>query len=196
MNNLGAMNNIAISTGLMLVARKIPFDEPQVLVYTRIGYVVAQAIILGAYYYAVAVIKKKNDLTLLKYVEPPNQMTGESSKLVILTVRDYDLYELTKTIRAAFGAIAMMLFLHLYWGYTQPLFQQAILGVKALYDAKELKLHVLGKPAEGDLRRPFKAGGFFSSTHLYCFYIIGAGPQTDAAAIAEAEKKVGPRDEY
>jgi hypothetical protein len=81
---------------------------------------------------------------------------------------------------------------------------ESYLPTRALYDAKELKLHVLGKPADGDLRRPFKAGGFFSSTfvpavvfrHLHCFYTIGAGPQTDAAAIAEAEKKVGPRDEY
>ena len=44
--------------------------------------------------------------------------------------------------------------------YTQPLFVQALMGLKNLYDAKTVHIHVLGKPAEGDLKRPFKAGGF------------------------------------
>jgi hypothetical protein len=33
------------------VARKIPFDEPDVLLYVRIGYVVSQIAILSVYYY-------------------------------------------------------------------------------------------------------------------------------------------------
>ena len=34
-----------------LVARKVPFDNPQVLEYVRIGYVASQAIALLVYYY-------------------------------------------------------------------------------------------------------------------------------------------------
>lgn len=33
------------------MARKIPFDDPQVLTYVRIAYVVVQAIVLGVYYF-------------------------------------------------------------------------------------------------------------------------------------------------
>jgi hypothetical protein len=33
------------------VARKIPFDDPQILLYVRVAYVVVQVIILGTYYY-------------------------------------------------------------------------------------------------------------------------------------------------
>lgn len=33
------------------VARKIPFDNPEVLLYVRIGYVAVQVIVLGVYYY-------------------------------------------------------------------------------------------------------------------------------------------------
>jgi hypothetical protein len=33
------------------VARKIPFEDPVILNYVRIGYIVSQVIILGAYYY-------------------------------------------------------------------------------------------------------------------------------------------------
>ena len=33
------------------MAKKVPFDDPQVLTYVRIAYVTTQVIVLGAYYY-------------------------------------------------------------------------------------------------------------------------------------------------
>jgi hypothetical protein len=57
--------------------------------------------------------------------------------------------------------IAMMCLLHLYLKYTQPLFIQALMGIKNLYDAKPVAIHLLGRKPEGDLKRPFKAGGLF-----------------------------------
>jgi len=74
--------------------------------------------------------------------------------------------------------VAMMAFMHGYLKYTQPLFIQALMGLKGVYDSNEVTIHVMGKKAEGDLKRPFKAApGMFGPT----------GPQTDAAAIKEAE---------
>lgn len=35
------------------------------------------------------------------------------------------------------------------------------MALKNLYDSKPIKIHILGLPAEGDLKRPFKAGGLF-----------------------------------
>jgi hypothetical protein len=60
--------------------------------------------------------------------------------------------------------IAMMTFMHLYLDYTQPLFVQALMGIKNIYDAKPVSIHLLGKPAVGDLKRPFKAGSIFGGT--------------------------------
>ena len=42
------------------------------------------------------------------------------------------------------------------------------MGLKALYDAKPVAIHVLGEPAEGDLKRPFKAGGMFGAREESC----------------------------
>ena len=66
-----------------IVARKIPFDNPQVLDYVRIAYVASQAFALLVYYHTsskvrpslfsdllashVSQIKAKNDQTMLKY---------------------------------------------------------------------------------------------------------------------------------
>ncbi|EIN03490.1 inorganic phosphate transporter [Punctularia strigosozonata HHB-11173 SS5] len=182
-----AVQNLVISLVVMQVARKIDFTDPQVLTYARIGYVASQLIILGTYFFVSHKITTKNDQTVLKYVEPANPMTQDDGKLVTTTVRDYDLSETSKLLRGAYIGIAMMAFLHGYLGYTQPLFIQALMGLKNLFDAKPVAIHLFGKPAEGDLKRPFKgAGGMFGAA---------AEPKTDAASIAEAEKKIGKKEE-
>ncbi|OBZ72342.1 Inorganic phosphate transport protein PHO88 [Grifola frondosa] len=178
-----AVSNLVISLGAMQVARKIPFDDPQILTYVRIGYVVSQVVVLGVYYYVAMKIKQKNDLTVLKYVEP-QPMSKEAGNLVTTTVRDYDLAETSKLVRGVYTGLAMMAFLHLYLKYTQPLFIQALMAFKTLYDAKPVAIHLFGQAAEGDLKRPFKSAGLFGAT---------ANPQTDKAAIDEAEKRVGSK---
>lgn len=168
----------------MQLARKIPFDDPEVLNYVRIAYVTAQVTVLGIYYYISYTIKRKNDQTVLKYVEPPSAFSQEPGQLVTTTVRDYDLSETSKLLRAVYMGIAMMTVMHLYLKYTQPLFIQALMGLKNLYDAKPVSIHLLGKPAEGDLKRPFKVASMFGGP---------TGPQTDNASISEAEKRAAAK---
>jgi hypothetical protein len=64
-------------------------------------------------------------------------------------------------LRAAYLGILMMTVLHGYLKYTQPLFVQSLMGIKNLYDAKPVAIHIFGRPAEGDLKRPFKVVGMF-----------------------------------
>jgi len=178
------IQNLVISLGAMQLARKIPFDDPEVLNYVRIAYVTAQVTVLGIYYYISYTIKRKNDQTVLKYVEPPSAFSQEPGQLVTTTVRDYDLSETSKLLRAVYMGIAMMTVMHLYLKYTQPLFIQALMGLKNLYDAKPVSIHLLGKPAEGDLKRPFKVASMFGGP---------TGPQTDNASISEAEKRAAAK---
>jgi len=156
------------------------------LLYARIGYVSAQLIVLAVYFVCSSKIKQKNDLTVLKYVEPKNPMSSDSGNLVTTTVKDYDLGEVSKGVKGVYTGLAMMTFLHLYLKYTQPLFIQAIMALKNLYDSKPIKIHILGQPAEGELMRPFKAGGLFGA--------VGS-PETDKATIEEAEKRIGAKKE-
>jgi len=65
----------------------------------------------------------------------------------------------------------MMAFLHIYLKYTQPLFVQAIMAFKSLYEAKTVKIHILGQKADGDLKRPFKSGaGLFGGVYSPCCF--------------------------
>ncbi|KAM6504033.1 inorganic phosphate transporter [Amanita muscaria] len=181
-----AVQNLAISLGVMQVARRIPFDNPQVLLGVRIAYVVTQVVVLGIYYQISNKIKAKNDQTVLKYVEPAGPMSQEQGKLITITVRDYDLAETSKLLRGVYIGIAMMVVMHGYFQYTQPLFIQALMGLKGLYDSKLVAIYILGKAAEGDYERPFKTAAMFG---------VQSGPQTDAASIAEAEKRAGKKED-
>jgi len=181
------VQNLVISLGAMQLARKIPFDDPQTLTLIRIAYVGVQLAVLAVYYFISLQIKKKNDQTVLKYVEPAGAMSTEDPKLVTTTVRDYDLTETSKGLRSVYTGVAMMGVMHFYFNFTQPLFIQALMGLKNLYDAKIVQIYLMGKPAVGDMKRPFKTQGMFGAA--------ATGPQTDAAAIAEAEKKVGKKEE-
>ncbi|TFK61257.1 inorganic phosphate transport PHO88 [Pluteus cervinus] len=181
---MSAFSNIAISLGAMQLAKKIPFEDPQILLFLRIGYVLAQLVILYAYYHVSNVIKQKNDQTVLKYVEQPAPFSQEEPKLVVTTVRDYDLLETSKLLRGAYMGIGTMAIFHIYLHYNQPLFIQTLMGLKNLYSAKPVSIHLLGKAAEGELKRPFQSPGMFGAA---------GNLQTDAAAIAEAEKRVGSK---
>lgn len=109
-------------------------------------------------------------------------MQGNSeSKLVTTTVKEYDTQQVNTAIKGVFSGIAMMAFMHLYMQYTNPLLIQSILPVKSAIEQKIVQIHVFGKPASGDLKRPFKApsmlGGIGGNTEA----------QTDKKAISEAE---------
>jgi hypothetical protein len=97
-----------------------------------------------------------------------------------------------------------MCFMHLYMKYTQPLFIQGVMPLKSLYDSNArpspspylssplvtpthtpsrkqiLKIHLLNKPATGDLKRPFAAAPS----------MFTPGGATDSSAAAEEPAKI------
>ncbi|TIB70911.1 inorganic phosphate transporter [Wallemia mellicola] len=171
-----AILNLVVSLGLMQVARKIPFEDENVLLAVRIGYVASMAISFLVYQWIASKIRAKNDTTVLKYTEPASPMSQEEPQLITTTNRDYDLQETSKLIKGLFTSLAMMAFLHGYLKYTQPLFIQGILGVKNVFDSKP------AKEAKGDLKRPWKAANPFG---------MGDDVKSDAASVKQAEKSIG-----
>ncbi|KAK9323904.1 inorganic phosphate transporter Pho88 [Lipomyces orientalis] len=178
-----AISNMMLMFGLMQVSKKIPFDDPMIVFYARVVYLVSNIFIFSLYFFARYKISKKNDLTTLKYVEPAQPFGGSSNerKLVTTTVKEYDLQQVSSAIRSSFMGIGILLFMHFKLGYTNPLVMQSVLPVKSALEQKIIQIHVFGKPATGDLKRPFKSAGLFGAG--------GTGEvQTDKKAISQAEK--------
>lgn len=117
--------------------------------------------------------------------------SGEEPKLVTTTIQEYDNTQLRGMYRSQLLGIGMMAVMHLYFKYTNPLLIQSILPLKGAFEGNLVKIHLLGKPAAGELKRPWKSVGGF----------MGLGGQSevksDKASIEAAEKagRGGAKDE-
>ena len=184
----------------MQVSKKIPFDDPQVLMGVRGLYILSNLIIVGIYLYLQTKINKKKgkgssrlsyapfdadplglDLTTLKYVEPAPMGSGDEPKLITTTVHSYDMQQLRSMFKSQFMGIAMMGVMHIYFKFTNPLLVQSIIPLKGAFEGNLIKIHLFGQPAIGDLKRPWKAAGGFMG-------MGGDGPKSDKKSIEAAEK--------
>ncbi|KAL8797420.1 MAG: hypothetical protein Q9182_007197 [Xanthomendoza sp. 2 TL-2023] len=174
--------NLVIILGMMQVSKKIPFDDPQVLLGVRILYIVTNIIIAGIYLYIQSKINAKKDLTTLKYVEPAPMGSADEPKLITTTIHSYDLQQLRALWRSQLMGVGMMGVMHLYFKYTNPLLIQSIIPLKGAFEGNLAKIHLLGKPAIGDLKRPWKAAGGLMG-------MAGQGePKADKKSIEQAER--------
>lgn len=179
-----AATNLVLMLVMMQVAKWIDLEDSTNLMYARIFYISCQLIALAAYMITRMKINKKNDMVTLKYVEPANLMGGESEpKAVVTTIKEYDLKQVDTQIKGIFTGLAMMGFMHIYMGYTNPLLMQSISGVKSAFEANIVKIHLLGTPATGDLKRPFKTAPGF----LQQFMGGDKDVKTDKASVEAAE---------
>jgi Phosphate transport (Pho88) len=190
-----------IILGMMQVSKKIPFDDPQVLMGVRALYIFSNVLILGLYLYIQQQINKKKgvldlflparealltqwpttDLTMLKYVEPAPMGSTEDPKLVTTTIQEYDNSQLKALFKSQLMGVGMMAVMHVYFKFTNPLLIQSIIPVKGAFEGSLVKVHVFGKPAAGELKRPWKAAGGMMG--------MGQGEvKSDKASIEAAEK--------
>lgn len=118
-------------------------------------------------------------MTTLKYVEPAPMGSGEPPRPVTTTVMEYDRQQVRQLFKGQLMGLAMMAVMHLYFKYSNPLLIQSILPLKSALESNLTKIHLFGKPASGDLQRPFKTTGFASQGEV----------KSDKASIENAEKK-------
>ncbi|KAI9800473.1 MAG: hypothetical protein M1833_003359 [Piccolia ochrophora] len=153
------ITNLVVILFMMQVSKKVPFDDPIVLNGVRAAYVVSNLIILAIYVYIQRSINKKKDMTTLKYVEPAPMGSTDEPKLITTTVHAYDTSQLRSLYKSQLMGVGMMAVMHVYFKYTNPLLIQSIIPLKGAFEGNLVKIHLFGKPASGDLKRPFKAGG-------------------------------------
>ncbi|AWU77120.1 hypothetical protein CAS74_001046 [Pichia kudriavzevii] len=177
-----AVSNLILMLVGMQVSKRLDFEDPSTLFYVRVAFITGQLLTLAIYLYVRYSITSKNDLTTLKYLEPANKMAGETEeKLVTTTVKDYDLKQVDAAIKSVFTGLAMTGFMHLYMKFANPLVMQSISPVKGALESNIVKIHLFGKPASGDLKRPFKAAPSFLSG------LTGGNVKTDKSSIEKAE---------
>ena len=121
-------------------------------------------------------------MTVLKYVEPAPMGSAEEPKSVITTVHAYDMQQTRGLFKSQLMGVGMMAVMHLYFQYTNPLLIQSIIPLKGAFEGNLAKIHLLGQPAAGDLKRPWKAAGGFLSG------LQGGEVKTDKKSVEAAER--------
>ena len=81
----------------------------------------------------------------------------EEPKAVTTTIQAYDKEQLKGLYKGQMMGVGMMAVMHLYFKYTNPLLIQSIIPLKGALEGNLAKVHLFGKPATGDLKRPWKA---------------------------------------
>ncbi|MCJ1478310.1 hypothetical protein MMC13_006987 [Lambiella insularis] len=179
------ITNLIIILGMMQVSKKIPFEDPQVLMAVRALYIVSNLIIIAMNLYLTRLSNYacfNADMTTLKYVEPAPMGSSEEPKLITTTVHSYDLQQLRAGWKGILMGVGMMGVMHLYLKYANPLLIQSIIPLKGAFEGNLVKIHLFGQPAIGDLKRPWKAAGGMMGMGG------GAEPKSDRKSIEEAEK--------
>jgi hypothetical protein len=121
-------------------------------------------------------------MTTLKYVEPAPMGSSEEAKLVTTTVHAYDKAQLKQAFRSQLMGVGMMGVMHVYFKYTNPLLIQSIIPLKGIFESNLTKVYLYGKPATGDLKRPWKAGGGLMQS------LSGGEVVSDKKAVEAAER--------
>ncbi|KAI9275342.1 inorganic phosphate transporter Pho88 [Sporodiniella umbellata] len=146
----------------MQLSKKVDWNDPDVLFMARVGYYGAQAVVVALAYVLIAIVRKKNDTTVLTYTPPAKpSMNPTPVESVTTTVRDYDVDQLKQFVQSTVTSILIISLMHWQFKFTQPLFMQSLMPFKNLLVHKEALIHFWGDAAEGSLARPFKADNPF-----------------------------------
>lgn len=176
------VTNIIIMGVMMLISRFLDMENPKTVMIIRIMYCTSMATAFIIYQITRSRIVKKNDLTTMKFVAQGNTLLGEGEKLEVTTVKNYDLKDIDGCLKSWYTSIATMCFMHLYMGYSNPLFMQSISPIKGALEDNVVKIHLFGKPATGMLKRPFRSIPLFGGVNT------GADPKTDKKTIEQMER--------
>ncbi|GAA5796948.1 inorganic phosphate transporter Pho88 [Helicostylum pulchrum] len=184
------VNHQLFNVGCFLVLRQATsyfgLDHSENLDTIRTLFLGSQFIVIVLSFYLLSVIKSKNDTTPLRYVVPGEKQwngTQTTDTLIETTHKDYDITEVKKQLNQGFTNLVSVAFLHLKYGYIQPLIIQSILSFKIFLMTKEARIHFFGgKTTHGELRRPFRVTGIFG------FANEKSQPKTDKGSIKRAEK--------
>ncbi|KAF9358433.1 hypothetical protein BGX26_001778 [Mortierella sp. AD094] len=177
--------NMAIVMGSMQITNRLDLEDTKTKQLILGAYVASQAVVLGVSFLIKRRIESKKDTAVLKYLDQPKPLSGEQPKLITTTNMAYDLEQNAQAQKQAFFGLIFMIFLHFQFGVIRPLVVQSILPVKNALQSKWAQVHLFGKPAEGDLKRPWKADNPFAA-------LTGAqdapSEAEEKAAIKKAEK--------
>ncbi|KAL7746529.1 phosphate transporter (Pho88) [Sorochytrium milnesiophthora] len=150
----GPLLNLGFVMGLVQLGNYFKVGEHNDINIWRGAFLASNLAVIAVCLFVKSKVAAKNDQTVFSYKPQPSP-TNPSADLVETTVSEYDQEQAYNSAKQTVLTILMVGALHLYLGYTQPLFLQVFLPWKTLYSSPVIQVHLLGRPAVGELARPW-----------------------------------------
>lgn len=148
--------------------------DPQVIMYLRLAYGISQLLSVLFCLWLRSKVNSQADKKHYVEVEESAKPFSDEYKFAMpgcldsfnlsrepkkkkMTVMEYDLAEVGKQIQQILVSAGILMAIHSYFGYAQPLFLQSIMPWKNLLTLPIVRIHLFGCSATGDLARPWKA---------------------------------------
>ncbi len=133
-------------------------NDPKIVMTLRFVYGASQLLsLLFCLWLRSKVNKIADKKHFVEVEESAKPFSSEEPKKKTMTVMEYDLVEVGKQIQQILVSAGLLMAIHSYFGYAQPLFLQSILPWKNLLTLPIVRIHLFGCAATGDLARPWKA---------------------------------------
>lgn len=152
----GQLSSILFVFAIVHATKHIDLKNYDNIFWIRFAYFFSQFLLYVLAIYIKYKIKRTSDKTKIQVTEKQNSLSNEPPRVTEMTVMEYDLKLVQEFIRQTTISTCILLFMHYKWEFIQPLIIQSILPLKAAIFLPIFQIHLLRRPAEGDLKRPFK----------------------------------------
>mmetsp|Transcript_61713 Transcript_61713/g.135184 ORF Transcript_61713/g.135184 Transcript_61713/m.135184 type:complete len:194 (+) Transcript_61713:52-633(+) len=146
--------------GIVLLLQNYDIEKLGYLVHLRVVYGVIQLCCLCLLIYIRLKINALPDGDNIK-VPATVQLGVEVKPAVEQTTKEYDESKWGEQMQQHIIGCIVLTFIHVHWGHVTPLAFQAVMAPIQLMEAPLVKIHLLGKPADGSLKRPFPPPSLF-----------------------------------
>lgn len=150
------ISSILFVFAIVHATKHIDLKNQDNIFWIRFVYFFSQFLLYALAIYVRYRIKRISDKTKIQVTEKQNPLSSEPPKVTEMTIMEYDLKLVQEFIRQTTISLCILLFMHYKWEFIQPLIIQSILPLKAAIFLPIFQIHLLRRPAEGDLKRPFK----------------------------------------
>ncbi|KAJ1673474.1 hypothetical protein EV182_005158 [Spiromyces aspiralis] len=147
------MIQMGLVFGTLHFIKKFKLDEPEYVQYIQAMYALSVCLLMATIFYLKTLVESKNDQSRLEYTEP--QLGGQQTH-VATTVKEYDLKDIKRVRNSTLTTAAVVLFMFWKFGFVQPMIFQTILPIFNMIKSPLFQIYLLGKPATGDLARPWR----------------------------------------
>eukprot|EP00181_Compsopogon_caeruleus_P005480 CAMPEP_0184685448 /NCGR_PEP_ID=MMETSP0312-20130426/19037_1 /TAXON_ID=31354 /ORGANISM="Compsopogon coeruleus, Strain SAG 36.94" /LENGTH=203 /DNA_ID=CAMNT_0027139569 /DNA_START=27 /DNA_END=638 /DNA_ORIENTATION=+ len=145
----------------MQYANRLDQTDPVVVWWVRVTFTAYVAIASVLYIYMADQVARKYDQRELRVPLPVNPFAGSNQNSDAhashKTVQQYDAEMINQNRRGLMMNSLIIAFIHAKMGVVSPLVTSAVMGLTRFLDDPQVKLHILGLPDVGPLKRPFTA---------------------------------------